>query len=217
MRPVIRPTLHPASHRLPPARLLVVEDHPLYREGLIGMLQRHAPQLQCRAAGSADEALRLLRAHDDIDLVLCDLGLPGGVDGLQLLAQVGREFPTAARVLVSGSEDAHLPSQARGAGLMGYLPKALPVSAWLEALCDILAGDGWFPPTAGDEVGPTPRQQAVLQFLAEGLGNKEIARRLDITPRTVKYHLTSLYGALMASNRAEAVARAAKRGWIRLP
>jgi DNA-binding NarL/FixJ family response regulator len=67
------------------------------------------------------------------------------------------------------------------------------------------------------EVAPTPRQQALLPLLAEALGNKEIARRLDIAPRTVKYHLTSLYGALMASNRAEAVARAAKKGWSRLP
>lgn len=213
----MRAVIHPVTHRLPPARLLVVEDHPLYREGLIGLLQRSAPQLQCRASGSADEALRLLRAHDDIDLVLCDLCLPGGTDGFQLLAQVGRDFPTAARVLVSGSEDPHLPAQARRAGLMGYLPKALPVPAWLDALDCILAGDGWFPPAAGDEAAPTPRQQAVLQYLAEGLGNKEIARRLDITPRTVKYHLTTLYGVLMASNRAEAVARAAKRGWIRLP
>jgi DNA-binding NarL/FixJ family response regulator len=217
MGAVNHPALHPASRHLPPARLLVVEDHPLYREGLMGLLQRNAPQLQCRAADSADDALRLLHAHDDIDLVLCDLCLPGGMDGLQLLVQVGREFPTAARVLVSGSDDAHLPAQARGAGLMGYLPKALSPSAWMDALGAILAGDGWFPPSAGGEPAPTPRQQAVLQFLAEGLGNKEIARRLDITPRTVKYHLTSIYGALMASNRAEAVARAAKRGWIRLP
>jgi len=209
--------IHAAIHRLPPARLLVVEDHPLYRDGLIGLLQRSAPQVQCRAAASAAEALRLLRAHDDIDLVLCDLCLPGGVDGLQLLARVALEFPTAARVLVSGSEDPHLPGQARAAGLMGYLPKGLPAPAWLDALASILAGDGWFPPCASEAAAPTPRQQAVLQFLAEGLGNKEIARRLDITPRTVKYHLTTLYGALMASNRAEAVARAAKRGWIRLP
>ena len=217
MRAVIHPALHPAAWRLPPARLLVVEDHPLYREGLIGMLQRNAPQLQCRAAGSAEQALRLLRAHDDVDLVLCDYGLPGAVDGLQLLAQVAREFPTAARVLASGSEDPHLPAQARAEGLLGYLPKALPIPEWLEALERILAGDGWFPPGALDEAAPTPRQRAVLQYLAEGLGNKDIARRLGVTPRTVKYHLTAIYGALLAANRAEAVARAAKKGWIRLP
>jgi DNA-binding NarL/FixJ family response regulator len=209
-------TAHP---HLPAARLLIVEDHPLYRDGLIGMLQRSAPQLQCRAADHADAALALLRAHPDIDLVLCDLRLPGGHDGLQLLAQIGAEFPTAARVLVSGSDDPHLPQQARRAGLLGYLPKSLEPALWLVALARILAGEPWFgqqPGAAAAEPGPTQRQALILQRLASGAGNRAIAHELGITERTVKYHLTEVYGRLGAANRAEAVARAGARGWIRL-
>ncbi len=203
---------------LPPARVLIVEDHPLYRDGLLALLQRAAPRLQCRAAESAEAALQQLRAHADIDLVLCDLRLPGAMDGLALLARVGAEFPTAARVLVSGSDDPHLPAQARRAGLMGYLPKRLDPATWVQALSRILDGDPWFPADgAPAEPGPTERQAAVLRHLAAGAGNKEIARALGITERTVKYHLAEIYGRLGAANRAEAVARAGARGWVRLP
>lgn len=203
---------------LPPARVLIVEDHPLYRDGLLALLQRAAPRLQCRVADDADAALLQLRTHADTDLVLCDLRLPGGTDGLALLSRIGAEFPTAARVLVSGSDDPHLPEQARRAGLMGYLPKRLDATAWVQALGRILAGDPWFPADgAAAAPGPTPRQASILQQLAAGAGNKEIARELGITERTVKYHLTEIYGRLGAANRAEAVARAGARGWIRLP
>ncbi|MCE2918036.1 MAG: response regulator transcription factor [Rubrivivax sp.] len=202
---------------LPAARLLIVEDHPLYRDGLLGLLQRCAPQLQCRVAGSAAEALKMLRAHPEVDLVLSDLRLPGSVDGLALLAEIGREFPTAARVLVSGSEESHLPQWARRAGLMGYLPKSLEPSLWWLALSRILAGDPWFPPAVADAPEPNARHVVILGHLAAGRGNKEIARVLGITERTVKYHLGEVYGRLGAANRAEAVARASAMGWIRLP
>jgi DNA-binding NarL/FixJ family response regulator len=214
MRAMLSP-VPPTS--LPSARLLVVEDHPLYRDGLLGMLQRSAPVLQCRVAERAEQALAMLRAHPDIDLVLADLRLPGAVDGLALLAQVGAEFPTAARVLISGSDDPHLPLQAQRAGLMGYLPKSLEPMVWLHALARILAGEPWFPPCAVQEPGPSERQAVILQRLAAGCGNKEIARELGITERTVKYHLAEAYARLDAANRAEAVARASARGWIRLP
>ena len=208
----------PLLSQLSAARVLIVEDHPLYRDGLLALLQRSAPQLQCRVADGADSALLQMRAHLDIDLVLSDLRLPGAMDGLALLSRVGQEFPTAARVLVSGSEDPQLPALARQAGLMGYLPKSMEPSHWLQALIHILAGDPWFPAatTVDTEPGPTERQAVILQRLAEGCGNKAIARELGITERTVKYHLGEVYGRLSAANRAEAVARASARGWIRL-
>jgi DNA-binding NarL/FixJ family response regulator len=202
---------------LPAARLLIVEDHPLYRDGLLGLLQRSAPLLQCRVADTAGAALQQLRAHPDTDLVLSDLRLPGAMDGLALLAQVAQEWPTMARVLVSGSEEAHLPQLARSAGLMGYLPKSLEPTLWLHALGRVLAGDPWFPYAASAPApGPSERQRAILGRLAEGHTNKAMAREFGITERTIKYHLAELYGRLGAANRAEAVARASARGWIRL-
>jgi DNA-binding NarL/FixJ family response regulator len=202
---------------LPAARLLIVEDHPLYRDGLLGLLRRSAPLLQCRVADTAEAALQQLRTHPDTDLVLSDLRLPGAMDGLALLARVGHEWPTMARVLVSGSEEVHLPQLARTAGLMGYLPKSLEPTLWLHALGRVLAGDPWFPHTgAAPEPAPSERQRAILCRLAEGHTNKSMAREFGITERTVKYHLAELYGRLGAANRAEAVARASARGWIRL-
>lgn len=203
--------------QLPPARLLIVEDHPLYRDGLLALLQRRAPQLQCRAVDDADAALAHLQARADVDLLLADHQLPGGRDGLALLAEVGERFPTVARVLVSGSEDPHLPEQARRAGLMGFLPKGLDALRWEMALVRILGGEPWFPHslrTPAAEAGPTARQAEILTHLAAGWSNKTIARALGITERTVKYHLAELYGRLGAANRAEAVARAGARGWV---
>lgn len=211
--------MSPLLPTLPAARLLIVEDHPLYRDGLLALLQRRAPQLQCRTADTGADALRQLRSSADIDLVLADLRLPGTPDGLSLLARVGEEFPTVARVLVSGSDDPHLPAVARRAGLMGYLPKALDPVLWEWALARILSGEPWFPRdgSAAVEPGPTGRQALILARLAEGRTNKAIAGELGITERTVKYHLTEIYGRLGVANRAEAVARASTRGWLRLP
>ncbi len=202
---------------LPTARLLIVEDHPLYLDGLLALLQRSAPQLQCRAVDRAEAALGFLRAHPETDLVLSDHRLPGPMDGLALLVQVGRDFPTAARVLVSGTDDPHLPQHARRNGLMGFLPKSLEPVQWVEALSRILQGDPWFPASAVEESGLTPRQALILERLAVGHGSKAIADELGITERTIKYHVGEVFARLQASSRAEAVARASARGWIRLP
>jgi DNA-binding NarL/FixJ family response regulator len=214
------PPYHRAAMVEPaPVQVLVVEDHPLYSDGLLALLSRGAPHLHCRVAVDAQAALYLLRAHLDVDLVLADLALPGGMDGLALLRQVGTEFPTAARVLTSGSDDPLLALRAQQAGLMGYLPKQLPALQWLQALEDIVAGNPWFPHAGAGPVAtataPSPRQLAVLQHLTAGLGNKEIARELGITERTVKYHLSELFGRLGASNRTQAVSRATQLGWLR--
>ncbi len=204
---------------LPAARLLIVEDHPLYRDGLLAMLQRHAGALRCDAVDRADHALARLRRQPDIDLVLADQHLPGAMDGMSLLERVGREFPTAARVLVSGSGDPHLAAHARRAGCLGYIPKALEPPQWLAALARILGGEPWFPASAATpaEPGITPRQALILERCASGHANRDIAAELGIAERTVKYHLQETYARLEAGTRAEAVARAVARGWIRLP
>lgn len=209
---------HAVRPSLPPAHLLIVEDHPLYRDGVMALLQREAPQLRCRAVGSAEEALPLLRGDSPIDLLLSDLKLPGKMDGLALLARAVVEAPTAARVLMSGTDDAVLPQHCRHLGLMGFLPKALAPVLWIHALAQILTGDPWFPPSAAEAAAaPNARHVVILEHLARGQANKDIGQALGITERTVKYHLREIYDRLDAANRAEAVARAAALGWIRLP
>jgi DNA-binding NarL/FixJ family response regulator len=132
---------------------------------------------------------------------------------------VGAEHPTVARVLVSGSDDPYLPAQARRAGLMGYLPKSLDPALWELALARILCGEPCFPRDAAAtaDAGPTGRQAVIRVRLAEGRSNKAIASERGITERTVTYHLAEIHGRLGAANRAEAVARASTRGWLRLP
>jgi DNA-binding NarL/FixJ family response regulator len=200
------------------AELLIVEDHPLYSDGVVSMLARQAPQVRCRVAPDAAQALQWLAQAGGVDLVLADQRLPGPMDGLALLARVGQLYPTAGRVLISGSDDARLASLARRLGAMGYLPKSLAPAAWIAALQSVLAGEPWFPTPPSDATsGLTRRQTLVLERIAAGQTNKLIARELGITERTIKYHLAEIFARLGAASRAEAVARASASGWIALP
>ena len=200
------------------AEVLIVEDHPLYSGGVLSLLARHAPQVHCRVAVDAPAALGLLAQHGGADLVLADHRLPGATDGLALLDQVVRLYPTAGRVLMSGGDDPQLATRARAIGAMGYLPKSLEPSSWLAALRSVLAGEPWFPQRpANAAAGLTPRQRRILERIACGQTNKLIARELGITERTIKYHLAEIFERLGATSRAEAVARASAQGWIALP
>lgn len=197
------------------ADVLIVDDHPLYRDGVLQMLARRAPNFVCRVASDAVEALAALQLPGGCDLVIADQRLPGELNGLALLARVGALYPTAGRVLVSGSDDPRLPAQARQQGLMGFLPKALEPDLWVQALAKVLAGEPWFP--AANEpsaAGLTPRQTSILERIAAGQTNKVIARDLGVTERTIKYHLGEIFARSQASSRAEAVARALALGWI---
>jgi DNA-binding NarL/FixJ family response regulator len=197
------------------ADVLIVDDHPLYRDGVVQMLAHRAPNLRCRVARDGAEALAALQRDERCDLVIADHRLPGPLDGLALLARVGAMDPTAARVLVSGSDDARLPAQARRQGLMGYLPKALEPDQWVQALACILAGEPWFPALHALPVsGLTARQATILERIAVGHTNKVIARDLGVTERTIKYHLGEIFARAQAGSRAEAVARALALGWI---
>lgn len=201
------------------AEVLIVEDHPLYSDGLVNMLARQAPGLRCRVAGDATSALELLARLGSIDLLLVDQRLPGAMDGLALLERVGMLYPTAGRVLISGSDDARLAAHARRIGAMGFLPKSLPPAEWIAALQSVLAGEPWFSadPLPKGEAGLTPRQTLILERIAVGHTNKLIARELGITERTIKYHLAEIFARVSATSRAEAVARASAKGWIGWP
>ena len=202
------------------AHVLIVEDHPLYRDALSQVLSGVGGRLRCSHAASADQALALLARLDDVDLVVSDYRLQQD-NGLTLLDTVGRRWPTVVRVLMSGSEDAGLAERARQQGLAGFLPKTLEPRRMAEAIDTVLAGELWFPePPAGqgsDADGLTAQQLRVLAAVAGGQANKAVARGLGLSERTVKYHLEEAYRRLDASNRAEAVATALARGLITLP
>lgn len=196
--------------------LLVVEDHPLYRQGLVDVIARAGVADDIRSATSAGTALEILASGDDIDMALCDWRLPDG-DGVQFLRDVAQRHPTVARVLMSGTDDPRLPALCAAEGFLGFLPKSLEPADTIAVLTRLMNGDSWFPSRAVESRMLSPRQTEILEGIAGGLTNKHLARNLGITERTVKHHLTAIFERLGTSRRAEAVSRAVEQGLIHLP
>ena len=193
---------------------LLVDDHPLFRDGFIAAVRLKLPQIAFSTAGTVAQA-RHMASELQPDLVLSDWRLPDG-DGFTLLAELGELLPSAARVILSGADDARLPERARAMGLMAYIPKTLEPALLGFAMERILRGETFFPDSANlREISVlTARQQDIVMLVSQGKSNKDIARAFDITERTVKDHISLIYGRLGAVNRADAIARAAARGLI---
>ncbi len=193
---------------------LLVDDHPLFREGFMAAVRQKLPQIEFTTAGTVAQAMALAGQLQP-DLVLSDWRLPDG-DGFTLLADLGKLNPASARVILSGADDARLPERARALGLMAYIPKTLEPALLTFAMERILCGETFFPDHASvrDASVLTARQQYIVTLVSQGKSNKEIARAFDITERTVKDHISLIFGRLGAINRADAIARASARGLI---
>jgi DNA-binding NarL/FixJ family response regulator len=201
-------------------KILVCDDHALFREGLQHVLRTLDRRAVVLEAADAAAAMELVASHPDLDLVLLDLHLPG-TDGLTLLGGLRRRYPTVPVVIVSASEEADVVRAALGGGASGFIPKSSTGSVLLGALRLVLAGSVYIPPAVlasspSSEVmrqesrrerasGLTPRQIEVLELMARGLTNKDIARVLAIAPGTVKGHIAAILEILGVSNRTEAV------------
>jgi DNA-binding NarL/FixJ family response regulator len=208
--------------------ILLVDDHPLFHEGLASAFARLAPELEIVGAETSAAGLELLRTQP-IELALVDLVLPNS-DGLSTIAAYAAEAPHVPRVLISGREEPELVRKARAAGASGFIRKSLPLTALLDALRRILDGNAYFElESAADHsserlVGAragaaelTLRQLEVLRLLGAGWSNKEISAQLCIAERTVRAHLTELFRALGASSRTQAVLVAQRLGLLAEP
>ena len=201
-------------------RILVIEDHALVREGLLLALkaleEMDAPA-EILGARDAEEATRLLEANDDFDLTLLDLMLPG-TGGLAFLGVMRKRFPHIPVVILSALDDADTVMKAKRLGAAGFVSKASPTDVLLGALREVLAGEIWLPPeyremtgkrrrarTVADRYGLTKSQASVLEFLAEGKSNRDIAEMLGVTEGTVKIHVSAIFKALGVSNRSQAL------------
>jgi DNA-binding NarL/FixJ family response regulator len=198
-------------------RALMVEDHPITREGMLSTLQQALPGWRLEAAASVATALRALSVGGPYELLVADHRLPDG-DGLALLIEARRRWPTQVALLVSGSDDAQLAPRARAAGCMGFLSKSLEPGEWAQSVTRALAGEPQFPAEGPRSVTLrfTQRQLLVLNHIARGHSSRVIAQELGISERTVKDHLSVIFGRLDASTRAQAVARAMLLGLIDL-
>lgn len=204
-------------------RILVVDDHPVVREGLVAILSTQADFAVVGEASAGLQAVELCQQLQP-DLVLLDLELPD-LDGVAVLERLDL-VATNRRVLVftAFDTDERIIGAVR-AGAQGYLLKGAPRDELFAAIRLIHAGGSTLHPLIASKllrqvqrdttlVELTPREHEVLQHLAQGFANKQIAYQLNITERTVKFHLNSIFQKLGAHNRTEAVAIAYERQLI---
>ncbi len=196
-------------------RIVLIDDHPLYRHGFVAALQAKMPEFHFEGVGSVTDGLRHLADFPDTELAIVDFRLPE-MDGLEALAQLGARYPSIPRILISGQEDAQLMHRALAGGAAGFIPKSLGVIEIEAALRQVLNGDLFVPRTrqAAPPDGLTLRQLEVLRLLAEGHSNRAIAQALAITERTVKAHLSAVFERFGVGNRAHAVLAARRRGLV---
>lgn len=199
-----------AEASLPLERVLIVDDHPFFSDGLGSILQRESLARVVAKATSVPAAMDDLNGHPETELVLLDLLLQdeGGLTLFSELATAGLPLPV---VVISSRDDETTVRAARAAGALGFLPKSGERRALIRMMTAISQGRAYYPSLgqvqrAAD--GLTPRQHEVLELLAEGLPNKRICQRLDLTEHTVKTHLKAIFAYLGVHNRTECVAQA---------
>lgn len=197
-------------------KVLVVDDHAVVREGVAAVLRQLRPDTEVLLAHDAASGMALAAANPDLELVLLDLMLPDAV-GMGALEAFGREHPALPVMVLSSSESPDAVRAALALGAMGYVAKSANPETLLAALRLVLSGEVYVPPfMVHAPTPPTPagalteRQVDVLRLLADGIANKEIAYRLGLSEKTVKSHLTAIFRTLGVSNRAQAVAAAAR-------
>ncbi len=195
----------------------MADDHAVFREGLRVLMQARGFADTVFEAADAASARTLADAHDDLDLVVLDLFMPG-MENFAFLRELRAERPALAIVVLTASEKLHDLRGAMEAGATGYIPKSFTISEVLAALQSIVDGEAFFPTGTleGDSSGPalSPRQTEVLGLIALGHSNKEIARKLDTALPTIKNHVANIFEKLGASNRVAAVNIGRRSGLI---
>jgi DNA-binding NarL/FixJ family response regulator len=202
--------------------ILIADDHPLFREALRHAVTRILPQARLHEADSADALYAMVDAQPEADLLLLDLNMPG-VQGFAALVHLRGLHPQLPVVMVSGREEPAVIRRALEHGAAGFIPKSSDAATIGHALSRVLDGERWSPPglpvaaVAADErdvarrlAELTPQQFRVLQMLATGQLNKQIAYALKVSEATIKAHMTAILRKLGASNRTQAVLIAGK-------
>ena len=204
-------------------RLVIADDHPLFRgalrEAVTGLFERDV----IAEAGSFDDISNLLDRNHDVDLVLLDLAMPG-VRGFSGLMYMRAQYPGVPVVIVSANDDPAVIRRCMDFGASGFIPKTLSVNAIRSAIEQVLGGGVWTPPDLDLSVKTddqsaamlarlaslTPQQVRVLMMLSEGLLNKQIAYELGVSEATVKAHVSAILQKLGVESRTQAVIAASK-------
>jgi DNA-binding NarL/FixJ family response regulator len=206
-----------------PYRLVIADDHPLFRGALRAAVAGQFGRVDIAEAGTFDAVVSELDRGGDVDLVLLDLAMPGvrGFSGLMFLRA---QYPSVPVVIVSANDDPAVIRRCMDFGASGFIPKTLGVEAMRTAVARVLEGGVWTPPdidlsgrpdaaTAeliGRLASLTPQQVRVLMMLSEGLLNKQIAYGLGVSEATVKAHVSAILQKLGVESRTQAVIAAAR-------
>lgn len=207
-------------------KILLADDHPLFREGIKPVLRKLDPRPQIVEARDYPSAFEATRRAGELDLALLDLCMPG-MPELEGIVRYRATFPEIPLVVVSASEQPEGIYQMLAAGALGYICKSAPSGVILGALRLVLAGgvylppnllesaeaDGLSAPRPGRGKALTQRQIQVLRLLADGMTNKQIATSLQVTEGTVKIHMAAIFRILKVGNRMEALLVAQKMGF----
>jgi DNA-binding NarL/FixJ family response regulator len=199
-------------------RIVIVDDHPLFRDALDQALQSILDSTSVRQAGSLDELIEQLQEDCDVDLILLDLNMPG-VQGFSGLLYLRAQHPEVPVMIISATEDPGAIRRAIDFGVSGFVPKSQPIGNIRTAVQTVLSGEVWTPPEidlnkAGlsrDEdlvarlASLTPQQVRVLIMLGEGLLNKQIAYQLGVSEATIKAHVSAILQKLGVDSRTQAV------------
>jgi len=209
--------------------LLIVDDHPVVRDGLVAILSTQPDFRVVGEAASGEGALALFEQQRP-DVMLLDLEMPG-MDGVEVIRQLKSKNPDVKIVVFTAFDTDERILSALQAGAKGYLLKGVPRSELFDAIRIVHSGGSLLQPVVASRLldqlsAPepnaepaeelTPREYEVLHLLVQGKQNKEIAAELVIAERTVKFHISSILGKLGAGNRTEAVTIALQQGLIEL-
>jgi len=199
-------------------RIVIVDDHPLFRDALNHALQNSLNATSIRQADSLPQLTALLADDSEIDLVLLDLDMPG-IQGFSGLLYLRAQHPEIPVMIISATEDPTAIRRAIDFGASGFVPKSQPIENIRTAVQAVLDGEVWTPPEidltktgmSQDEdliarlSSLTPQQVRVLMMLGEGLLNKQIAYQLTVSEATIKAHVSAILQKLGVDSRTQAV------------
>lgn len=198
-------------------RLLLVDDHPVVLDGLEAALAPHEGMAVVGRAGSVAQARAAMQA-EEIDVALVDIRLPDGT-GFELLPGQGQATAAPAVILLTTFQSPQYVAKAMGLGARGFLLKTAPTEEIVDAVRRVAAGGVSFRVESSDlqtgtETLLNDRERQIVAAITSGQTNKEMAHHLQISPKTVEWHISRLYTRLGVRSRAELVAHAERGGWL---
>jgi len=205
-------------------KIFIADDHGLFRAGLRSVLTTLWTDLIVQEAENAEILRQQLPHHPDTNLLLLDLNLPDA-NGLELLIELGQIYPTLPMAILSAEETTGIVQNCLNRGALGFIPKSSSNELICSAIQLMLNGGRYIPeqffaapeikqPPPSNQIKLTQRQQQILQLMAEGLSNKQIALQLHLALGTIKAHASAIFIALQANNRTQAVNKAREAGLL---